>query len=358
MSRDCVMIMAGGTGGHVFPALAIAEQLRSQGVEVIWVGTRHGLEADVVPRAGFPIEWIRMSGVRASGVGRWLLMPVNLLLALFKSLLIIMRHRPQAILGMSGYVAAPGGVMACLLRKPLLIHEQNAVAGLTNRLLAWCATRVLEAFPGTFPARKHALHTGNPVRREIVDLPSPGERMAGREGPVRLLILGGSQGARVLNEVVPEALAGLAPDALDVWHQSGTNNLEVTRRHYRERSVEARVEAFIGNMAEAYGWADLVVCRAGALTIAELAAAGVGSVLVPFPQAVDDHQTHNAAFLVNRGAARLLPQDALDARSLGSLLRDFMANRPLLQEMAGAARQLAKPQATRDVAMQCLEVAR
>ena len=351
-----IVIMAGGTGGHVFPALAIAERLRARRIDVSWLGTRRGLEAELVPRAGIEIDWVSVSGLRGNGVMGWLLAPARLLLALVQALAALRRRRPVAVLGMGGFASGPGGVAAWLLAIPLLVHEQNAVAGLTNRLLARFASRVMEAFAGTFPAACGALTTGNPVRPEIAALPAPAERFAGREGSLRLLVLGGSLGAAALNQTVPVA-AGRLPGMLDILHQTGRAKLEATRATYAESGVTARVEPFIDDMAAAYRWADLVLCRAGALTIAELAAAGIGAVLVPFPHAVDDHQTVNAGHLVEVGAARLLPQAELDAARLANELETLAKDRPRLLAMATAARLAAHPEATGVVAAQCLRVA-
>lgn len=355
-----VMIMAGGTGGHVFPALAVADELRARGIEVFWLGTRHGLEAELVAKAGIEIEWISISGLRGKGLLGWLLAPLRLSRALFQSLEVIMRRRPMAVLGMGGFVAGPGGLMTWLLRKPLVIHEQNAVAGLTNRLLARVAGRVIEAFPGTFPENRQALATGNPVRASIAALPAPDLRLGGREGPLRLLVVGGSLGATALNETVPAALALLEPsERPEVWHQTGRRNLDDANWHYNKKQVSGRVDPFIDDMAEAYAWADLVLCRAGALTISELAAAGVASLLVPFPYAVDDHQTANARYLADAGAALLLPQFELKAERLSELLlrfgRDCQAGRVELRAMANRARAKAMTDAARRVADICEE---
>lgn len=345
-----VLIMAGGTGGHVFPALAVADELRARGVPVVWLGTRAGLEARVVPGAGIPVEWISVAGLRGKGVLRLLKAPFMLVRACWQAGRVLRRVRPRVVLGMGGFVTGPGGMMAWLSGRGLCIHEQNAVAGLTNRLLARIAHRVLEAFPGSLPG---AELTGNPVRTAIAALPAPQQRFADREGALRLLVLGGSQGARTLNRVVPETLAALAGQgAFEVWHQTGAAHLEAARREYQTRGVAARVEPFIEDMASAYGWADVVVCRAGALTVAELAAAGVGAVLVPYPYAVDDHQTRNARYLVDAGAAVLVPEPELDAARLAAVLGGW--DRGRLADMAGRARALARPDAARRVAEACL----
>ncbi|MEA2093223.1 MAG: undecaprenyldiphospho-muramoylpentapeptide beta-N-acetylglucosaminyltransferase, partial [Pseudomonadota bacterium] len=311
-SRRPVLIMAGGTGGHVFPALAVAAELSALGVPVAWLGTRRGLEAKLVPAAGYPLMAIRVTGLRGKGLLRLLLAPFMLTLALAQALLVLLRLRPMAVLGMGGFAAGPGGAVAWLLRRPLLIHEQNSVPGTTNRLLAPLARRVLEGFPGSWPAARQALHTGNPVRPEIASLPQPDARYANRSEVLRLLIIGGSLGAQVLNQVVPKAIARLPLDARpQIHHQTGQADAAAVQHRYQGIGSDARVEAFIDDMAAAYAWADLVVCRSGALTVAELAAAGVASILVPFPHATDDHQTGNANYLANAAAAILMPQTSL-----------------------------------------------
>jgi len=347
-----VLIMAGGTGGHVFPALAVADELRARGVAVVWLGTRAGLEARVVPAAGISTEWISVVGLRGKGVMRVLQAPFMLARACWQALGVLRRVKPPVVLGMGGFVTGPGGLMARLTGRGLCVHEQNAVAGLTNRLLARIAQRTLEAFPGSLPG---AQHTGNPVRAAIAALPEPGQRFAERQGPLRLLVLGGSQGARALNQVVPQALARLGQDRFEVHHQTGAAHLDAAKEQYAATGVGARVEPFIEDMAAVYGWADVVVCRAGALTIAELAAAGVGAVLVPYPYAVDDHQTRNAGYLVDAGAAVLLPESHLDAERLAALLAPW--DRAQLLERARRARALARPDAARAVADACLALA-
>ncbi len=358
-----VLIMAGGTGGHVFPALAVAEELRAQGVEVIWMGTRKGFEAAVVSRAGFEMEWVSISGLRGKGLLSWILAPFKLVVAMMQSLIIIMRRRPMMVLGVGGFVTGPGGFVTWLLHKPLVIHEQNALAGMTNRWLSRCATKVLEAFPETFAARSNVVTTGNPVRAEITALSVPEQRMVGRSGKLHILIVGGSLGAQVFNEVVPESIKRMAPDARpEIWHQTGRRHIDAAHASYQQAGIAARVEPFIEDMAAAYAWADLVLCRAGALTVSELAAAGVASILVPYPYAVDDHQTQNAAYLVKLGAALLIPQTQLNTEALSTALSQFCnapeQGRETLLRMAMAARQFAKPHATREVAQWCLEVAR
>jgi len=354
--RRPVLIMAGGTGGHVFPALAVAEELTARGVAVSWLGTRRGLEARVVPAAGYPLETVRVSGLRGRGLLRLLAAPAMLTLALWQALRIELRLRPRAVLGMGGFASGPGGLVAWLLRYPLLVHEQNSVAGTTNRWLAPLARTVMVAFPGALAAQYHPQHTGNPVRGAILKLTPPAERYAGRTGALRVLVVGGSLGAHALNCVVPEAMARLA-GAPELYHQTGQQDAEPVRAAYAAAGIQARVEPFIEDMAAAYAWADLVICRSGALTVAELAVAGVAAVLVPFPYATDDHQTGNARFLADAGAAFLVPQAQLDADGLATLLQDVTGQRAMLQEMALRAHALAMPDAARRVAELCLQAA-
>lgn len=348
-----VLIMAGGTGGHVFPALAVAEELRRHGVPVVWLGTQAGIEARLVPQAGFPIEWLSIKGLRGKTMVSQLLAPFRLVLACAQAIAVLRRRKPCAVLGMGGFAAGPGGLMAWLLRRPLLIHEQNAVAGLTNRMLAKLTTRRLEAFPGALG--KVAEQVGNPVRADILALAAPEKRLANRAGAMRVLVVGGSLGAVSLNQLIPTAIASMRADLRpQVHHQTGTNTLERTRELYQTCKVEARVDAFIDDMAAAYGWADLVICRAGAMTVFELAAAGVASVLIPYPHAVDDHQTANANWLVQQGAAVLRQQSELDSDWLCETLTQFSQQRERLLSMACAARALARPDAARVVAERCL----
>jgi len=353
-----VLIMAGGTGGHVFPALAVAERLREQGVPVVWLGTRQGLEARVVPEADIPIEWLRVRGLRGNGLRGWLAAPFVLLRALGQALSVLRRHKPGAVLGMGGYAAGPGAVAAWLTRRPLIIHEQNAVAGLTNRLLGRLARRVLTGFPGLLPERGGE-HVGNPVRAAISRVPGPAERGVGERRPLRLLVVGGSLGALALNSTVPAALARLAPEERpEVRHQAGERTLQQAREAYDQAGVAVDLLPFIDDMAAAWAWADLVICRAGALTVAELEAVGVPAILVPLPGAVDDHQTANACQFVEAGAGVLLPQQALSAQRLALELKTLLADPQRLQRMAACARELGRPDAAATVARICLEEAR
>ena len=353
-----IMIMAGGTGGHVFPALAVARALRAQGVKIVWLGTRAGIEARVVPAADFEIEYINIRGLRGSGLLSWLLLPMRLNIAMLQAMRILRRRKPDAVLSMGGFASGPGSLMASALRIPLLIHEQNAIAGLTNRWLVHIADVILAGFPAAFGERAGVRTVGNPVRPEIVALPGPEARLAGRDGRLRLLIVGGSQGAQIFNQIIPDAVRGLIEaQRPQVWHQTGKRDEATVAAAYGAFLPDAKVAAFIEDMAAAYAWADLVVCRAGAMTVAELAAAGVASILVPFARAADDHQTVNAHFLEEREAAVLLPQAEFSAVRLTALLTSFTDNRTLLARMAAKARACAIPDATAAVAQLCREAA-
>lgn len=359
MKGGTVLIMAGGTGGHVFPALAAARVLRERGYEPVWLGTRLGLEAKLVPPQQIAIEWITVSGLRGKGVTAWLTAPFKLSMAIWQSLQVMRRRNPVVVLGAGGFVSGPGGIAAWLTRRPVVIHEQNAVAGLTNRMLARIAKRVLEAFPSSFPGSIRAERVGNPVRREITGLAPPEQRFAERTGPLRVLIIGGSQGAAKLNATVPAALAtidvSLRPQVL---HQAGERHIANARESYRKHGVNADVRPFIDDMAAAYGWADLVICRSGALTVSELAAAGVPALFVPFAAAVDDHQTRNAKFLVDAHAGLLIAEHELTPLRLANELQALLAGgRPRLLEMASKARALAIIDADVRLADACIAAA-
>jgi UDP-N-acetylglucosamine--N-acetylmuramyl-(pentapeptide) pyrophosphoryl-undecaprenol N-acetylglucosamine transferase len=348
-----ILIMAGGTGGHVFPGLAVADEMRGRGWKVVWMGARGGMEARLVPARGYPVEWIRAAALRGKGVAAAFALPFHLAVGFWQSARAIFRIRPDVVLGMGGYVAFPGGMMASLLARPLAVHEQNAIAGLANRVLAGVADRKLEAFPG---ALKGAEWTGNPVRACISSLDVPEKRFQNRTGPLRVLVIGGSLGAQALNEAVPKALALMSSsERPHVVHQSGERHFEELRENYRKQNVIAEILPFVDNMARRYAEADLVICRAGAITVAELAAGGVAGVLVPYPHAVDDHQTANARFLADRGAAILLPQPKLDPEALATLIRSL--DRAALLAMARKARALGKPDAARKVADACAALA-
>ncbi|MHB1950655.1 MAG: undecaprenyldiphospho-muramoylpentapeptide beta-N-acetylglucosaminyltransferase [Acidiferrobacteraceae bacterium] len=353
-----VLVLAGGTGGHVFPALAVADLLRERGVDVVWVGTRRGIEARVVPVAGFEIEWITISGLRRESLSGWFLLPFRLIFAMWQAFRIMRRRRPDAVLAMGGFASGPGALTAALLRIPLLIHEQNAIAGFTNRWLAFVADHVLCGFPHAFGSLPGAQHVGNPVRADFFALPVPDVRYADFRRRLRLLVVGGSQGASVFNRVLPEAVR-LVPEELrpDVWHQSGRLQAAQTENAYRAIPLEARVTVFIESMAEAYGWADVIICRAGAMTVAEICAAGVAAVLVPFPHAAADHQMANARFLGDRDAAIVLAQTEFTPGRVAELLRGFAQAPELMRRMATLSHACATPDATERVARLCLEAA-
>ncbi len=351
-----LMVMAGGTGGHIFPALAVAQWLREAGWKVIWLGSPRGMEASIVPQHGFELEPVRFSGVRGKGALRLLRLPIELNFAFWQCARAIFRWRPDVVLGMGGYIAFPGGMMASLLRRPLVIHEQNSVPGLANRVLSRVADRVLCAFPDALGKSVASEWTGNPVRASITQVAPPETRFAERSGPLRLLVIGGSLGAQALNACVPAALARMpAGQRPIVVHQSGRDHIETLKGHYAQAGVQATLVAFIDDMAARYAEADLVIARAGATTVAELACAGLAAVLVPFPHAVDDHQTVNAGFLVARGAAWLIPQGELTPERLARELAAI--TRAQLLVMAGKARAVGKPEATRRVAEVCMELA-
>ena len=353
---DGVLIMAGGTGGHIFPGLAVAESLRRHGVDVRWLGASGAMECQRVPAAGIDLDTVDISGLRGKGIGRWLVMPWRLLRAVYQAFCILGARRPACAISFGGYAAGPGGLAARLRGVPLLVHEQNRVPGMTNRVLSRMAKIVLQAFPGTWEEKLNARTCGNPVRGPVVSLESPGQRLSGRSGAKRLLITGGSQGARFLNHVIPSALALLLPgERPEVRHQAGKGGREDTCKHYREAGIEAEVCEFIDDMAGAYGWADLVVCRSGALTVSELAAAGVAAVLVPFPFAVDDHQSRNAGFLVEAGAAEMMPEADSDPESMAAVLERLLGSRDELMRMACAARSVSVPDSADRVAALCME---
>lgn len=375
-----VLIMAGGTGGHVFPALAVADELRLRGVPVVWLGTKAGIESRLVPAAGYPIEWLSITGLRGKNSLTLLIAPFRLVVACWQALRILLKRKPCAVLGMGGFASGPGGLMAWLMRKPLLVHEQNAIAGLTNKILSGFATTVLQAFPNVF---KQARTTGNPVRQSICELDEPlkrFEKRSGEEQKLRVLVIGGSLGAVKLNQIIPQALARMsAENRPDVIHQTGEKNFSSAITFYEDENVAIsdevdggkndensndssndknntiKVKAFIDDMPGVYQWADLVICRSGAMTVFELAAAGVASVLIPYPHAVDDHQTQNALYLERADAAIIKQQSDLTADWIAELLADFSANREKLKEMAVAARKLAIPHSAKTIADACCD---
>jgi UDP-N-acetylglucosamine--N-acetylmuramyl-(pentapeptide) pyrophosphoryl-undecaprenol N-acetylglucosamine transferase len=353
-----VLIMAGGTGGHVFPALAVAEELKNRAVDVFWMGTERGIEAKLVPAAGIPISYIQVQGLRGNGILGWLLAPFKLIKAVIEALNVIKNVKPDMVLGLGGFASGPGGVAAKLKAKPLAIHEQNAIPGLTNNLLARFAQKVMAGFPYSFPQKTQAEWVGNPVRSTIEKLADPQIRYQGRGGSLRLLVLGGSLGARALNTFIPQALALLGEQQCpQVKHQCGPKHIKGCQQAYEAAGIEAEIVDFIDDMASSYAWADLVICRAGALTVAELAAAGVAAILVPYPYAVDDHQTYNAAALVNVGAALLMQEKTLTAEHLATQIKRLAEDRQQLTTMAIAARTQAKLGTASTISDVCMELA-
>jgi UDP-N-acetylglucosamine--N-acetylmuramyl-(pentapeptide) pyrophosphoryl-undecaprenol N-acetylglucosamine transferase len=349
-----ILIMAGGTGGHVMPGLAVAAEMQLRHWDVVWLGSPTGMEAELVAQRGIKLEPVSMAAARGKSLRQWVMLPFRLTRSLWQSMQALRRVRPAVVLGMGGYVAFPGGVMARLLNRPLVIHEQNSIAGLTNKILARIASTVMVAFPD---ALKRAVWAGNPVRAELIELAAPAERFKDRTGPLEILVVGGSLGAQALNSTVPRALALLPrSERPSVTHQSGKAHLESLSKEYRHAGVEANLVAFIDDMASEYARADLVICRAGAMTVSELAAAGAASVLVPFPFAVDDHQTSNAKYLSEQGAGVLIDQPSFTPDRLATLLRTL--DRPALLVMAEKARKLSKPLATQAVADACVAIAR
>jgi UDP-N-acetylglucosamine--N-acetylmuramyl-(pentapeptide) pyrophosphoryl-undecaprenol N-acetylglucosamine transferase len=348
-----VLIMAGGTGGHVFPALAVAAVLKQKNIPVVWMGTRQGIEARLVPEAGYEIHWLSVGGLRGKNKLSLILAPVKLIRACMQAMRILLKVKPVAVLGMGGFVSGPGGLMAFLLRKPLLVHEQNAIPGMTNSLLSKLSGSVMQAFPESFHSAVKAETVGNPLRSNIMNIVKPELRLADRHGALNILVVGGSLGAAALNQTVPAAIASIEKaNRPVVWHQAGSRNHQQAVSAYEKHSVDARVDAFIDDMAEAYAWADLVICRAGAMTVSELAMAGCAAVLVPYPYAVDDHQTANAKYLVNTGAAILLPQADMSAENLNEIITRL--DHEKIMKMSVAARECAKPYAAEKVAQLCM----
>jgi UDP-N-acetylglucosamine--N-acetylmuramyl-(pentapeptide) pyrophosphoryl-undecaprenol N-acetylglucosamine transferase len=353
-----VLIMAGGTGGHIFPGLAVAAALRARDVPVLWLGAEGGMENHIVPEHRVALRTLHVKGLRGKGLRQRIAAPWMLARALFGAWRVLREANPRSVLSMGGYVAGPGGIAAWLQRRPLLVHEQNRIAGFTNRVLARIARKVMAGFADAFPAERHAEWTGNPVRADIAALPAPEVRFANRTGVPRLLVLGGSLGARTLNLGLPNALSRIPAERRpEVRHQCGAKHVDETRAAYARADVQATVEPFIADMASAYAWADFVICRAGALTLAELAVAGLGSILLPFPYAVDDHQTKNAEGFVAIGAAELVQDRDFDASHFASMLESLLRDAGKRLAMANAARTLAKPDAAAVIAQRCLEVA-
>ena len=354
-----LMVMAGGTGGHVYPAMAVADYMKEHGWNIVWLCTEGGMENKLIDGKDYKKAMMTMRGVRGKGAVGWLLLPIKLATAFKQSISAIRKHKPNVVLGMGGFAAFPGGLMAKMLDKPLVIHEQNSIAGLTNKVLSVLANQVLVAFPSAFAkdlAKGKAQLVGNPVRYEITQIAAPQQRYATRTGKLRLLVVGGSLGAQALNEVLPKALAVMPENTFEVIHQAGEQHIAALQANYHAASRAAETKAFIHNMADMYAWADVVICRAGALTVAELACVGVASILVPFPHAVDDHQTYNAKYLSDAGAAKLIQQTEFNVQKATQILQGL--TREICLEMAIKAKQLAKPEATHSVAKICMELAK
>ncbi|MBL8353907.1 MAG: undecaprenyldiphospho-muramoylpentapeptide beta-N-acetylglucosaminyltransferase [Delftia acidovorans] len=347
------LIMAGGTGGHIFPGLAVAQALRERGWNVRWLGAPGSMESRIVPAQGFPLETIEFSGVRGKGIMTLAFLPMRLLRAFWQALAVVRRVKPDVVVGLGGYISFPGGMMAVLAGKPLVLHEQNSVAGMANKVLASVSHRIFTAFPNVFPKGRWV---GNPLRRAFTEQPAPEQRFAGRSGPLRLLVVGGSLGAKALNEIVPQALALIPADVRPVvLHQSGAAQIDALRANYAAAGVQAELTPFIDDTARAFAEADVIVCRAGASTVTEIAAVGAAAIYVPFPSAVDDHQTTNARFLVDAGGGWLMQQSALTAQSLAEMLQNMQ--RATLLERAGKAKKMQKTDATAEVVAACEELA-
>ena len=347
------LIMAGGTGGHIFPGLAVAQALRERGWNVRWLGAPGSMESRIVPAQGFPLETIEFSGVRGKGIMTLAFLPMRLLRAFWQALAVVRRVKPDVVVGLGGYISFPGGMMAVLAGKPLVLHEQNSVAGMANKVLASVSHRIFTAFPNVFPKGRWV---GNPLRQAFTEQPAPEQRFAGRSGPLRLLVVGGSLGAKALNEIVPQALALIPADVRPVvLHQSGAAQIDALRANYAAAGVQAELTPFIDDTARAFAEADVIVCRAGASTVTEIAAVGAAAIYVPFPAAVDDHQTANARFLVDAGGGWLMQQSALTAQSLAEMLQNMQ--RATLLERAGKAKKMQKTEATAEVVAACEELA-
>ena len=357
MQHKNILIMAGGTGGHVYPALAVAENLKLKGFKLFWLGTNYGLEKNIIPNYGYPFLKINIVAIRGKGFLRLLLMPFLLISSLFQAIIIMIRVRPVVVLGMGGFASGPGGIAAWLMRIPLLIHEQNAIAGLTNRLLAPFASSIMTAFPKVFKKSKKVILTGNPTREDIKNISMPDQRYENRDIKIlKVLVLGGSLGAKKLNKIVPETLSNINDNCiLKVKHQCGEKHFSNTQNTYKKYNIGAEVFPFIEDMGTAYAWADIVICRAGASTISELAACGIASILIPFPFAVDNHQVKNAEYLASNGAAVLVEENQLSTNRLKQILLDFFNTPDLLMQMARKARNLSESNATDNVAKLCVE---
>jgi len=351
-----VLIATGGTGGHVYPALAVAEELINRGVKVSWLGTRKGMEAKIVSEKSIPLHFVSVSGLRGKGLLGWLLAPFKLSFAILQAINIVIKYKPNLVLGMGGFVSGPGGIASWLLRKPLVIHEQNTIAGMTNKMLATIATQVAQAFPDTFESNVAAIHVGNPIRSDIQSMASPDKRFELRDDKnIHVLVLGGSLGAKTLNDTLPVIFDSINNECpLSIVHQTGLKHLGSTKEIYAKTKLDVKIFDYIDNMPEQYAWADLVICRSGALTVSELTAVGLGAVLIPYPFAVDDHQYFNAKYLVDANAAIVFRQTEMQSTNFNSTLEDLICSgREKLLALAKNARTLSKPDAVTQVADIC-----
>lgn len=354
MTQPTYLVMAGGTGGHVYPALATARLLEADGAKLVWMGSQGGMEQGVVTREGIEFRGLSISGLRGKGLKHLALAPFRLLLAVYQAIQVLREVQPDCVLGMGGFASGPGGIAARLLGKPLVIHEQNAIAGMTNRYLAKVANRVLQAFPGAFEANDKVAVTGNPIRAEIAKLYYAADKSVSSQRRVRVLVMGGSLGAQTLNECLPQALAAIDSELRpELMHQTGKNKFASTQTHYQQAGVEVDLREYIEDMSAAYEWADFVICRAGALTVSELCAVGLGAILVPYPYAVDDHQTANAQQMEQAGAAWIVQQSELNPETLADILLPLLRKPKRIEKLAQAARKLAQPDAAEKVASVC-----
>ncbi|HEY5716330.1 MAG TPA: undecaprenyldiphospho-muramoylpentapeptide beta-N-acetylglucosaminyltransferase [Psychromonas sp.] len=349
-NKKTLLVMAGGTGGHVFPGLAVADALTEQGWQVSWLGTSDRMEAQLVPEHGYEIDFIDIAGVRGNGLKRLLMAPIRIIKSIWQARAVLKKRNVDLVLGMGGFASGPGGIAAWTMGIPVILHEQNAAAGLTNRILSHFSKRVLMGFSGAFHNKKAVL-VGNPVRKQLVALPR--KKISAENSPLNVLIVGGSLGAKVLNDLLPKVFSTFADTQFNILHQSGKGHYQALQESYQKRQVKADVQEFIADMASAYNWADLVICRAGALTVAEIAVVGLPAIFVPLPHAVDDHQSKNAQYLVEQGAALLIPQKELTDEKLSDYLRSFLQNRELLTEMSQKSKKVAITDATERVTAIC-----
>ena len=357
MSNQPIIIMAGGTGGHIYPALAVAKELKARSRKVIWLGTRRGLEAKIIATEGIKIEWINIEGFRGKPFITRILAPLKICFAIIRSIRVMIKHNPSVVLGMGSFVSGPGGIAAWLLRYPLIIHEQNAIPGKTNHLLAYFANVVMESFSGSFNKRFRAVNAGNPIRKDILSIQEPSKRLIDRKGPIRLLVLGGSLGALILNQKLPKILASMSKITnLEVIHQAGEKTIDIARDEYQKYALKVKVVSYIQEMADVYNWADLVICRSGAMCVSELSAVGLPAIFIPYPSAVDNHQVANAMPLVEAGAAIIVREQEFEEKYFLKILTNWLRDRSLLIERAVKAQSFAKPHALDQITELCIDL--